>query len=192
MAYRKARKRTTAISPSHPSSSSRPAGNHLSQLKDMSKPPAQTVSNRMTSATWLSKWLTVKKSVLPYHYVQRRHHYRNAADGTVVLQGFLSDNGTWSLHQYVSGIHNVGSNNLTIDFVATDNDGDRTTHDTVIPATPDIAHVEVNEHGLDNVADTLGRSRHGKQPERFAHRRNRTRYSCRSGWQRSSDRRRRQ
>ncbi len=77
------------------------------------------------------------------------------ADGTVVLQGFLSDNGTWSLHQYVSGIHNVGSNNLTIDFVATDNDGDRTTHDTVIPATPDIAHVEVNEHGLDNVADTL-------------------------------------
>ena len=77
------------------------------------------------------------------------------ADGTVVLQGFLSDNGTWSLHQYVSGIHNVGSNNLTIDFVATDNDGDRTTHDTVIPAAPDIAHVEVNEHGLDNVADTL-------------------------------------
>lgn len=77
------------------------------------------------------------------------------ADGTVALQGFLSDNGTWSLHQYVSGIHNVGSNNLTIDFVATDNDGDRTTHDTVIPATPDIAHVEVNEHGLDNVADTL-------------------------------------
>ena len=75
------------------------------------------------------------------------------ADGTVVLQGFLSDNGTWSLHQYVTGIHNVGSNGISLDFVATDNDGDRTAHNVIIPAAPDIAHVEVNEHGLNDGPD---------------------------------------
>lgn len=75
------------------------------------------------------------------------------ADGTVVLEGFLSDNGTWSLHQYVQGIHNAGSNGLTLDFVATDNDGDRTAHHVVIPAAPDIANVEVNEHGLNDGPD---------------------------------------
>ncbi len=75
------------------------------------------------------------------------------ADGTVVLEGFLSDNGTWSLHQYVQGIHNAGSNGMSLDFVATDNDGDRTTHHVIIPAAPDIAHVEVNEHGLNDGPD---------------------------------------
>ena len=75
------------------------------------------------------------------------------ADGTVVLEGFLSDNGTWSLHQYQTGIHNAGSHDMSLDFVATDNDGDRTTHHVVIPASPDIANVEVNEHGLNDGPD---------------------------------------
>ena len=75
------------------------------------------------------------------------------ADGTVVLEGFLSDNGTWSLHQYQTGIHNAGSHDISLDFVATDNDGDRTTHHVVIPAAPDIANVEVNEHGLNDGPD---------------------------------------